>query len=82
MTGDANPSWVDLVNAFPDRFVMGGDQFIPSPSLRGTGPALTFAQKSAPQRNLARAFLQALPRDTARKVGIENAVRLYKLTLR
>src|SRR6185295_16655108 len=29
--GQVNPEWVELVRQHPDRFVIGGDQFFPSP---------------------------------------------------
>ena len=79
LQGNANPEWVELVRAFPDRFVMGGDQFFANPSLSGAGPGLMFAQMAPLQRQRARQFLQSLPSDVARKVASENAIRLYKL---
>lgn len=73
------PEWLSLLRDFPDRFVIGGDQFILSPAIRGWGPGTAFAQMSPIVRERTRALLDALPPDLARKIGYENAVRLYKL---
>ncbi|MBI4590180.1 MAG: amidohydrolase family protein [Candidatus Rokubacteria bacterium] len=73
------PEWLRLLQDFPDRFVIGGDQFIASPSLRGAGPGLVFSQRAPATRERTRAFLDALPPDLARKIGYGNAIRLYKL---
>jgi hypothetical protein len=75
----ADPGWLALVVDFPDRFVLGGDQFIASPAIGGQGPGLTFAQRSPAQRDMARSFLEALPAGVARKLALENAQRLYGL---
>lgn len=77
--GEPNPEWLTLVKEFPDRFVIGGDQFIPSPGLSGSGAGLRFAQFAPVIRQRAQQFLAALPTDIARQVGTENARRLYKL---
>jgi hypothetical protein len=76
---EIKPEWLSLLQDFPDRFVIGGDQFIASPAIRGRGPGMAFAQMSPIVRERTRAFLNALPPDLARKIGYENAVRLYKL---
>lgn len=77
--GEINPDWLQLLAEFPDRFVVGGDQFIPSPNLRGEGPGLSFARLAAPSRERTRRFLEQLPADLSRRIAIENAARLYKL---
>lgn len=73
------PEWLRLLQDFPDRFVMGGDQFIPSPSARGSGPGLVFAQRAGGTRERSRMFLAALPPELALKISHENAIQLYKL---
>lgn len=73
------PEWLRLLQDFPDRFVIGGDQFIVSPSVRGTGPAIIFSQHAPVIRKRTRAFLDALAPEIARKIGYENAMRLYRL---
>ena len=77
--GEINPEWLKLLREFPDRFVIGGDQFIASPQLQGVGPGLTFAAIAPVIRERTRQFLVSLPPDVARKVAYENAMRLYKL---
>ena len=77
--GDIDPRWLRLVCEFPDRFVFGGDQFIVSPTLSGSGPGLKFATASGVQRDLTRTFIEALPRDVARKVAFANAKQIYSL---
>jgi hypothetical protein len=81
LTGDGRikAEWLRLLQDFPDRFVIGGDQFIASPAARGTGPGMTFAQRAAMIRQRTRMLLNVLPSDLARKIGYENAIRLYKL---
>lgn len=78
--GTIKPEWLRLFQDFPDRFVIGGDQFIVSPSIRGVGPGVEFAQRAPLIRQRTRALLDALPPEFSRKIGHENAVRLYKLT--
>ena len=77
--GEPHPEWLALVKEFPDRFVIGGDQFISSPGLAGSGAGMRFAQSAPVIRQRAQQFLAALPADAARKLGTENARRLYKL---
>lgn len=68
--GEIRPEWAELIRAFPDRFLIGSDQFYPSPkSMRRRPPS-----SAGP-----RAFLNQLPPDLAREVGYENAVRIYRL---
>ena len=74
-----NPEWLELVKEFPDRFVLGGDQFIASPILTGSGAGTMFSQFAPVIRQRAQQFLAALPIDVAKKVGTGNAERLYKL---
>jgi hypothetical protein len=73
------PAWLALFQEFSDRFVMGGDEFIAAPSVRGAGPGISFSQMAPMMRQRSRAFLAALPPDLAKKIGAENALRLYKL---
>jgi len=78
-TLEMKPEWLRLLQDFADRFVLGGDQFIVSPSVRGGGPAVTFAQRAPRMRERTRAFLDALPPELARRIARENAMRLYRL---
>jgi predicted TIM-barrel fold metal-dependent hydrolase len=64
--GDAGvrPGWLAMLRAFPDRFVIGSDQFLGEDTER---------------LERAREFIDALPPDLAQLVGRENALRLYRL---
>jgi predicted TIM-barrel fold metal-dependent hydrolase len=77
--GEIKPAWLRLLNDFPDRFVIGGDQFIVPPAIRGEGPALSFSRRAPITRAETRKFLEALPPDLARKIAYENAILLYSL---
>ena len=74
-----NPEWVAVVEKYPDRFVMGSDSFLVADSAQRVGAARIFAENSARMRQAIRDVLSALKPDVARKVGYENAERLYKL---
>lgn len=74
-----NSEWVSVVEKYPDRFVMGSDSFLVADSAQRVGSARIFAANSARQRQGIVEVLGALKPETARKVGIENAMRLYKL---
>ena len=76
---EIKPEWLRLLQDFPDRFVIGGDQFLVSPSVQGGGPGVMFSQRAPIVREQSRAFLAALPAELSRKIAYENALRLYKL---
>lgn len=77
--GGIKPAWMSLFRDFSDRFVIGNDQFIASPKMRGEGPGLTFSQRAPFLRERTKNFLANLPEELARKIGYENALSLYKL---
>src|SRR2546430_11813936 len=58
------PGWLMMLRDFPDRFVIGSDQFFDEGSERIA---------------LARKFIDALPPAIARVVASENARRIYRL---
>ena len=65
--GRIRPEWIDLLQAFPDRFVLGSEAFYDIQAMaRGASAAQT-------------PFIEQLPPDLARKVGYENAARIYRL---
>lgn len=76
--GALKPEWLALLSDFPDRFVIGTDQFFVDPQVT-RGPAAAFAQKTGMNRKRTRWFLSLLPQDLARKIAFENAKRVYKL---
>lgn len=63
--------WLEVMRKFPDRFMIGSDQFYLSPRMRGrVGP---------PSFGSTNKFFTLLPPDLARKIGYENAIRLFNL---
>ncbi len=69
--------WLQLLSDFSDRFVIGGDQFFAAAGI-GQGPGTNFAQRARGIRQRTNMFLAALPESLARKIGYDNAMRLYK----
>jgi predicted TIM-barrel fold metal-dependent hydrolase len=66
-SGTIKPDWMKLLQDFPDRFVIGTDQHYPMP-------------KAPVQRwEAAILMLNQLPPDVRRKIGTENATRIYRL---
>ena len=65
-----DPEWLRLLSDFPDRFVVGTDQHYPEPATR-------------PQRWQAMVeLLERLPPDVRRRIGTENAARLFPAAAR
>ena len=64
-SGTIDPEWLQLFKDFPDRFLMGSDQHYPEPA-------------GAQQRwQAAVLLLNQLPAELQKKIGMENAARLY-----
>ena len=72
---EIKPEWLELLRAFPDRFVLGSDTFYGSPRItlpvRRPPPAMMLMP--------LRMLLARMPPDIARSVGSENAARIYRL---
>ncbi len=71
--GKIKPEWLELLSAFPDRFLLGSDEFFLSPEIR---------RQRHPSTGSAEAttgLLSQLPPDLAGKVGHENARRVFGL---
>jgi hypothetical protein len=67
--GEIKPEWLKLFQDFPDRFVIGTDQHYNS------GRPM-----SGPQRwKMAVLLLNQLPGDLRRKIGSENALRIFQI---
>lgn len=62
--GGLKPGWINLLNEFPDRFVIGSDQFYDEGDARVSA---------------ARRFVNALPVEVATVVARDNARRIYPL---
>jgi predicted TIM-barrel fold metal-dependent hydrolase len=78
-TGDVNEEWVAVLSDFPDRFVLGSDTMIVATHYTGPQTPRLFAHRGEGQRRGIRRLLSVLPPDVARRIGYENAERLYKL---
>jgi predicted TIM-barrel fold metal-dependent hydrolase len=76
--GTVDEEWLAVLREFSDRFVMGGDQFIVSGSPDHV-PIMKFSKSASHIRSVSRQFLGALPEERARKIGYDNAERLYRL---
>jgi predicted TIM-barrel fold metal-dependent hydrolase len=69
--GQLKPDWLALLQEFPDRFVMGSDQFHPPYGAARRTPQATI-------ENLPK-VLEQLPPALARAISYENPQRLYRL---
>ena len=66
MNGDRiRADWLQLLRDFPDRFVIGSDQF--------------YDEDPGIRINRVRPFIDALPPPLAALIGRENAIRIYRL---
>ena len=77
-SGAVREEWIRLLDEFSDRFVIGGDQFFVSPGQRA-GHAVNLSQRSGEMRQRIALFLAAMPDPLARKIGYENAIRIYRI---
>lgn len=62
--GGFRPDWLVMVRDFPNRLVIGSDQFF---------------DEGVERLTLARKFIDSLPPEVARMVANENAKRIYRL---
>jgi hypothetical protein len=64
--------WLNVIQEFPGRFVIGSDQFYLSPKMRGRiGP---------PSLEPTNKFFSLLPPELAQKIGIDNPKRIFNMT--
>ena len=77
--GPVNGDWLSLLADYPERFVLGSDSFVVADRFSGPQAPRIFAQRTAAQRQGIRRLLDLLPPELARKIGHENAQRLYRL---
>lgn len=77
--GAVNENWIAVLRDFPDRFVIGSDNFIVPTRYTGADAPRIFASRAQIQRDGIRRLLSHLPADLARKIGYENAERIYRL---
>jgi predicted TIM-barrel fold metal-dependent hydrolase len=76
--GALDPEWRSLLSRHSDRFVIGTDTFYAGPD--GTGVIAEFAKYAQTRLRLTSQFLSLLPAELARKIGRDNALRLYRLS--
>lgn len=77
--GKIKSEWMSLFQDFPTRFVIGSDNFIASSTFQEQGMMSTLTSKVPATREMTPKFLNELPLNLARKIGIENADTIYKL---
>jgi len=65
------PEWLELMKKYPDRFMMGTDQFFT--------PPLSDIRRRPGRGKPTQAFFSQLPPDLAYKIGVENPLRLFNL---
>lgn len=71
-TGTVRPEWTALIKEFPDRFLMGGDEFFLSEKTNRKHPSFGSAEKTL-------SLVRQLPEDLQRKIGYENARVVFGL---
>lgn len=77
--GGVDNKWVEVLQAFPDRFVIGTDSFIIAHNYTGNDALRTLSMAGSKSREAVFNLLNALPDELAIKIGYENAIRIYKL---
>ena len=69
-SGALRSEWASLIADYPDRFLLGADEFVGSQSENAAGSPSTSGTWS---------ILSRLPSDTARKLACENPAKIYRL---
>lgn len=69
-TGEVKKEWLELFEKYPDRFIIGTDQFYVS---------ATMPVKKEKRIDSMRRFLDVLPPDLAQQFGITNPRRIFNL---
>jgi hypothetical protein len=75
---EIDKDWRALLVDFADRFMIGTDSFMVSPQMM-RGPPVAFSRGNQARQHAVRMVLAALPADVARRIGNDNARRLYRL---
>jgi len=68
--GQITLAWLEVIQAYPDRFLIGSDQFYITPGLRTDFP---------PSVDDTIAVLDKLPPDLAKKIAYDNALNVFNL---
>jgi hypothetical protein len=73
------PTWLALLHGHSNRFVMGADAFMTGPSVNANRAVVALSRGNRGRLIAASILLSRLPPKLARKIGTENAARLYRL---
>jgi len=65
------PEWLELLKRYPDRFMIGTDQFFT--------PPLSDIRGRPDRAKPTKAFLSQLPQDLAERIGVVNPIRFFRL---
>jgi predicted TIM-barrel fold metal-dependent hydrolase len=68
--GKIRSDWLKLISDYPDRFLIGADEFFSQPNTPRTGP---------PSTKMTWSIVNQLPPDVARKVACENVTKIYRM---
>ncbi|MEW5892936.1 MAG: amidohydrolase family protein [Pseudomonadota bacterium] len=72
--GRLKPEWLGFIQEFSDRLLIGTDEFYQAASVNRVDITTAAGLTELPVR-----LVQQLPPELGRKIGYENAMRLYKL---
>lgn len=72
--------WLSLLRRHSGRFVIGTDNFYVGPDTAADVSISGFSKTNAPKLSSTVRFLSLLPRDLARKIASENAIRIFRMT--
>lgn len=68
--GNLRPEWLEVIKKYPDRFMIGSDQFYISPMIKAKLP---------PSADDTISVLAKLPKDIKDKIASGNAVKVFNL---
>ena len=77
--GRIKPEWLSLFRDFPDRFMIGADEFIASPASQGSGVGAQLARRAPMTRQMTPLFLSALPLELANEFRHDTPVSFFRL---
>ena len=69
-SGNLRPEWLEVIKKYPDRFMIGSDQFYISPMIKAKLP---------PSADDTISVLAKLPKDIADKIASGNALKVFNL---
>ncbi len=68
--GGIDSAWISMLKEFPDRFILGTDQFF---------QPMQAKNKRRLELEGTKRFITSLPLELAQKIGYENVTRLFKI---